>query len=148
MVEKRSAQLFPLYLFFFPQGFLTGVLQTYARRYSVAINALDFSFSIANVGPNSVSLEELRAPTRRRIRLRFMDGRRPIRSEAMSLSESHLARCLAKMPMIHFTSQGSRYQLLCPVYKTTVRAGALSTTGISTNYVVAIELNTTENPNH
>ena len=37
---------------------------------------------------------------------------------------------------------------LCPVYKTTVRAGALSTTGISTNYVVAIELETTENPNH
>ena len=53
---------FPLYLFFFPQGFLTGVLQTHARLYSVAINALDFSFAIANVGKNSVPLEELRAP--------------------------------------------------------------------------------------
>merc|ERR1711916_226580 len=37
---------FPLYLFFFPQGFLTGVLQTHARKYGIAINILHFKFHI------------------------------------------------------------------------------------------------------
>lgn len=32
--------------FFFPQGFLTGVLQTHARNYKIAIDKLAFSFQI------------------------------------------------------------------------------------------------------
>jgi len=31
---------------YFPQGFLTGVLQTHARQYRIAIDQLAFSFSI------------------------------------------------------------------------------------------------------
>jgi dynein heavy chain len=32
--------------FFFPQGFLTGVLQTHARKYKIPIDQLNFSFKI------------------------------------------------------------------------------------------------------
>ena len=32
--------------FFFPQGFLTGCLQTHARNYKIAIDKLAFSFQI------------------------------------------------------------------------------------------------------
>lgn len=31
---------------FFPQGFMTGVLQTHARQYKIAIDKLDFAFTI------------------------------------------------------------------------------------------------------
>jgi len=34
----------------------------------------------------------------------------------------------------------------CPTYKTSIRKGALSTTGMSTNYVVPIELATKKDP--
>jgi len=32
--------------FFFPQGFMTGVLQTHARQFKIAIDELDFSFEV------------------------------------------------------------------------------------------------------
>ena len=131
---------------------MTGVLQTHARRYRVAINALDFSFAIANTGENSVPLEELRAP-RDGVYVYglWMEGAR-FDQNTMTLNESHPGEMFSEMPMIHFLPAKdhvpAKANYLCPVYKTTVRAGALSTTGISTNYVVAIELETTENPNH
>lgn len=34
--------------FFFPQGFLTGVLQTHARKYELPIDQLLFEFSVHN----------------------------------------------------------------------------------------------------
>jgi dynein heavy chain len=36
----------------------------------------------------------------------------------------------------------------CPVYRTSKRAGTLSTTGHSTNYVMAIKIPTSQYPTH
>jgi dynein heavy chain len=48
------------------------------------------------------------------------------------------------LPAIHFKPAVGHKQApntyACPVYKTAVRKGVLSTTGMSTNYVVAVEL--------
>jgi dynein heavy chain len=32
--------------FYFPQGFLTGVLQTHARQYKIPIDTLSFKFKV------------------------------------------------------------------------------------------------------
>jgi dynein heavy chain len=49
-----------------------------------------------------------------------------------------------RLPIVHFNPLANyeppeeEYQ--CPLYKTSVRAGILSTTGASTNYVLSISL--------
>ena len=43
--------------FYFPQGFLTGVLQTHARQYKIPIDTLSFKFKVM-----AIEKEKLTAP--------------------------------------------------------------------------------------
>ena len=45
-MEVGRTKVFQLPAFFFPQGFLTGVLQDYSRKHMVPINLLDFAFEV------------------------------------------------------------------------------------------------------
>ena len=47
---------------------------------------------------------------------------------------------IALMPSVSADIDDTRHQYSCPVYKTTLRRGTLSTTGHSTNYVMAVQL--------
>ncbi len=134
---------FPLPVFFFPQGFMTASLQTYARKHMEAIDGLLFEYHIhaelkadeIKVGPDDgVYIYGL-----------YLEGAR-FDEERGLMQESFPGIMYNLLPVIHFQPAVNHKQFpntyACPVYKTAVRKGVLSTTGMSTNYVVPIELPT------
>lgn len=132
--------------FFFPQGFMTGVLQTHSRKYKIAIDKLSFKFKVLNSNlqiqsapPDGVYIYGL-----------YMDGGRWDESH-QTMADQYPGELFTKIPTIHFNPAEnyvtSDDDYKCPVYKTSVRAGVLSTTGQSTNFILAVDLPTkTERP--
>lgn len=134
--------------FFFPQGFITGALQTFARAHRASVDSVAFRFSVLS--------EEGREPVQREsgviVNGLFLEGARWSASDG-SLVESHAKELFTEMPPIWcepvvMGAQASEYPLkelpgsyVCPVYKTLERRGTLSTTGHSTNFVLPIRLN-------
>jgi len=47
-VQNGKPRVFNISVFFFAQGFLTSILQNYARRYAVAIDTISFRFDLTN----------------------------------------------------------------------------------------------------
>lgn len=76
----------------------------------------------------------------------FMEGAR-WNAEEVCLDDLFSTRCVEAVPPIKLLPclesekrQSDAKTYFCPVYKTARRAGTLSTTGHSTNFVVAIDL--------
>ena len=80
-----------------------------------------------------------------------MDGARWERDDRL-VEDQLPGELYCKMPVIHFLPtedyETSATDYCCPVYKTSVRAGVLSTTGHSTNFILSIDLPTEEPPEH
>ncbi|KAJ1514588.1 Dynein heavy chain 1, axonemal [Coelomomyces lativittatus] len=134
---------------FFPQAFLTGTLQNFARKYSLPIDTIQFSFKILKdswdriqSGPEDGCY----------IRGLLLEGAR-WDSTIEALNESRPKELYSDMAVIWLLPIQHRVKPTsgiydCPVYKTLTRAGTLSTTGHSTNYVLTIELKTNHPPSH
>ena len=45
-LDNRNPLSYWMSGFYFPQGFLTGVLQTHARQYKIPIDTLSFKFKV------------------------------------------------------------------------------------------------------
>ena len=137
--------------FFFPQGFLTGALQNHARKYRVAIDTLAFSFRMLDAaGPDDLGEDD--APEDGVLVYgMYMDGARWDR-DAHLIADSKPGEIYAPWPVVHFTpvkdyrTPATAYS--APVYKTTPRAGVLSTTGISSSFVIAVDVPTEKAPEH
>lgn len=133
----------------FVQGFMTASLQTYARKHMVAIDCLAFRYKILPVAVEDIA----EGPTDGVIIYGlYIEGAR-FDLIANRIMESKPGKMYELLPCIHFIPEVYHRQAkntyACPVYKTAVRKGVLSTTGMSTNYVVPVELpiapNETEN---
>uniref|UniRef100_A0A8C3ADL9 Dynein axonemal heavy chain 6 n=1 Tax=Cyclopterus lumpus TaxID=8103 RepID=A0A8C3ADL9_CYCLU len=145
---------------FFPQGFLTGVLQNHARHYNLPIDELNFRFNMVPVYRDQVEVcEALRTlPNITKLDIddelpqpengvlvhgMFMDSSRW--DDDNMVIEDALPRVMnAMLPVVHFEPQQNYVPEAdlyhAPLYKTSARAGTLSTTGHSTNFVVTVML--------
>jgi len=133
---------FPLPVFFFPQGFMTASLQTFAREHHEAIDGLSFSFEILHAPPDSLTVGPADGIY---IYGLYLEGARWDYSKWI-MTESTPGKMYDLLPAMHFKPAVAHRQAAgtyaCPVYKTAVRKGVLSTTGMSTNFVLAVELPT------
>ncbi|XP_038005283.1 dynein heavy chain 1, axonemal [Motacilla alba alba] len=135
--------------FFFPQAFLTGTLQNFARKSVISIDTISFSFKVMK--------ESVKELTRQPnvgcyIHGLFLEGAR-WDAAAGKLAESRPKELYTDMAVIWLMPVANRKppesgSYLCPIYKTLTRAGTLSTTGHSTNYVIAVEIPTDKPEKH
>eukprot|EP00002_Diphylleia_rotans_P013196 TRINITY_DN2570_c0_g1_i1.p1 TRINITY_DN2570_c0_g1~~TRINITY_DN2570_c0_g1_i1.p1 ORF type:complete len:3210 (-),score=627.88 TRINITY_DN2570_c0_g1_i1:227-9145(-) len=146
--NKGPPDVFWLSGFFYPQAFLTGQLQNFARRHFVAIDHVAFDYHVMpgpckDAAANGCYVDGL-----------FLEGAK-WELNLGRLAEPQPKELLSSMPVIWLNpydttkrSRDSSQRYACPVYKTSKRSGVLSSTGHSTNYVLTIELTTTQNPSH
>ena len=145
-IEGGTPAVFWISGFFFPQAFLTGTLQNYARKHIIAIDELTFQFKIYDdISPQDVKEKPEDGCY---VYGMYLEGAR-WNSNTHLLDSSRPKQLFTELPMIWFLPKQNRkvpdtgiYE--CPVYKVLSRAGTLSTTGHSTNYVLKIELPTKE----
>ncbi|CAH8511378.1 unnamed protein product [Dicrocoelium dendriticum] len=133
---------------YFPQAFLTGILQNYARKMLISVDTISFDFRVMD---EDAELTEVPADGSY-IRGLFLEGARWDYKRRV-LGESRPKELYANMPVIWLLPVANRkppakgvYE--CPVYKTLTRAGVLSTTGHSTNFVFAIDIPSDKEQKH
>nr|KAF6446457.1 dynein axonemal heavy chain 6 [Rousettus aegyptiacus] len=146
--------------FFFPQGFLTGTLQNHARKYNLPIDELSFKYNMIPIYRDQAAVIEaaktvqfgqelpmdLELPSPEDgvlVHGMFMDASRWDNDE-MVIEDALPGQINPMLPVVHFEPQ-QNYEpsptlYHSPLYKTGARAGTLSTTGHSTNFVVTVLL--------
>ncbi|KNC55366.1 dynein heavy chain [Thecamonas trahens ATCC 50062] len=135
----KTPSSFWLPAFTFPQGFLSGVLQHHVRVSGHAIDELEFDVRVVDgsmgTPDEGVVVHGL-----------WLEGAR-WDDVGNVLTESQSGKAASRMPSLWLRpvvkpavakAHTNRYD--CPVYCTSLRKGRLSTTGLSSNYVMSVSL--------
>lgn len=129
---------FWLSAFYFPQGFLTSVLQHYSRSTRIAIDKLTFNFEFKHTDVSSVTIRPEKGCI---IHGLFMEACR-MDPQKNVLMDNPLGQMSAPAPLIYFNPTDSfearPNEYAMPLYKTSKRAGTLSATGHSTNFILTV----------
>jgi dynein heavy chain len=151
-VVKGAPAVFWLSGFYFTQSFLTGVRQNSARKHHIPIDQLALKFTVVGGEPATPPEEGCYVSGL------YLQGAR-WNADARHLDEPLPKELFSVLPVLWIepaemrvesarSSAGSVGVYPCPVYKTSSRAGSLSTTGHSTNYVLTVTLPTLQDEKH
>ena len=128
--------------FFFPQGFLTAILQEHARKKQIPIDELSFSFKIVE-DLEREEVQQNKATIAYIVYGLFLESGN-INTETMLLEDAVLGKNHTTPPPIKIIPTHNHVpdslDYSCPLYKTSERYGTLNTTGNSTNFILMIEL--------
>ena len=135
--------------FFFPQGFMTAVKQTYSREKKIAVDTLRIGCVMTAWDSKDITTPPEHGAY---VYGLFMEGGRFDRQE-MKMADSLPRKLFDAMPCIWLqpvitADYNPTNVYTCPLYKTSTRAGTLSTTGHSTNFVVALPIPTVASEDH
>ena len=120
--------------FYFPQAFLTGSMQNYARSKQYPIDTIAFDFLMLDTfSADSITTKPTDGVY---IRGLFLEGAR-WDPEIRSLNDSRPKQLFSPAPIMHLSPCKDRQEptggiYRCPIYKVLSRRGVLSTTGHST----------------
>eukprot|EP00746_Dinoflagellata_sp_MGD_P065943 gnl/MRDRNA2_/MRDRNA2_27403_c0_seq1.p1 gnl/MRDRNA2_/MRDRNA2_27403_c0~~gnl/MRDRNA2_/MRDRNA2_27403_c0_seq1.p1 ORF type:complete len:868 (-),score=166.51 gnl/MRDRNA2_/MRDRNA2_27403_c0_seq1:73-2433(-) len=140
-VDNGPPVVFWISGFFFPQAFLTAVLQNMARRDKVPIDTCVWNHHVQRAGK---AHEDFRRHEKGcYIHGLYMEGAQWVDTEIMESAPKVLFTAIPVIffdPVVMSSAPAQRNQYECPTYKTSARKGVLSTTGHSTNFVTMILL--------
>lgn len=143
-IQKGTPSSYWISGFFFPQGFLTAILQNYARKHRMPIDTVSFSFVLQDFNEGHDESNRKRPEDGSYIYGLYLEGAR-WSNDDQSLVDPKPKELFSLMPTIHMLPEQNREApsggiYRCPVYKILTRTGTLSTTGHSTNFVTWIEI--------
>ena len=148
-LDEGNPTIYQMPYFFFVQAFMTGVLQNFARKYTIPIDTIEFDFEYQKETPQAEP--EDGAYTHGL----FLEGCRMDDDDdgVLKLRESHPKILFANMVYVLLKpSPGDQLAEFphyeCPCYRTTERRGVLATTGHSSNFVMFMRIPTTETKAH
>lgn len=141
-IEGGTPNVFWISGFFFPQAFLTGTLQNYARKRLIEIDRLAFEFKYLD----HISYKDVTKKPEDGCYIygMYLEGCK-WDNERHLLTDSHPKQLFVDLPLMQLVPVLDRKKptegfYLCPAYKVLSRTGTLSTTGHSTNFVMYLEI--------